>query len=68
MKVFGVVRGEVVLKELDLDGYVVLNSENFFEIDFFVVSFGIVFLDYFWGFWVLVYFISIVKVGVKSLL
>jgi NADPH:quinone reductase-like Zn-dependent oxidoreductase len=66
VKVFGAARGEAALKELDLDGYAVLNSENPSETDFSAVSSGTVLLDYLWGPWASAYLTSTAKAGVKS--
>lgn len=66
VKVFGAARGEAALKELDLDGYAVLNSENPAETDFSAVSSASVLLDYLWGPWPSAYLASTARAGVKS--
>lgn len=65
-KVFGAARGEAALKELDLDGYAVLNSEKPAETDFSAVSSATVLLDYLWGPWPAAYLVNTAKAGVKT--
>ena len=66
VKVFGAARGEAALKELDLDGYAVLNSDKPEETDFSAVSSATVLLDYLWGPWPAAYLVNTIKAGVKT--
>ncbi|KAH8180195.1 quinone oxidoreductase [Sarocladium implicatum] len=66
VKVYGAARGEAALKELDLDGYAVLNSDKPAETDFSAVSSATVLLDYLWGPWTPAYLSSTSSAGVKT--
>lgn len=65
-KVFGAARRESELKELDLDGYAVLNGDDPAKTDFSATKSATVVLDYLWGPWPAAYLQSTGEAGAKT--